>query len=214
MWHVSNELGCHNGRCYSELSAQGFRRWLRERYTDLEILNRAWATDFWSQRYGSWEEIKPPRIAPSFSNPTQQLDFARFSSDALREQLRAEAEVLRRHTPDVPVTAKCPRLFKVVGVGRVVSCRVEAVVPFAMEAVAGEDPLCFQGFHLLVADLDAGGVGPGVQLSVDLQPAACGGSGDGLHDHVMAGQGSPAPVHAGVGEEPVLDLVPLGRARR
>ena len=69
MWHVSNELGCHNGRCYSELSAQGFRRWLRERYTDLEILNRAWATDFWSQRYGSWEEIKPPRIAPSFSVP-------------------------------------------------------------------------------------------------------------------------------------------------
>src|SRR5665647_571186 len=104
MWHVSNELGCHNGRCYSELSAQGFRRWLRERYTDLDTFNRAWATDFWSQHYGTWEEIEPPRIAPSFSNPTQQLDFARFSSDALRDQLRAEVEVLRRHTPDVPVT--------------------------------------------------------------------------------------------------------------
>jgi beta-galactosidase len=104
MWHVSNELGCHNGRCYSELSAQGFRRWLLKRYIDLDTLNRAWATDFWSQRYGTWEEIEPPRIAPSFSNPTQQLDFARFSSDALREQLRAEAEVLRRHTPEVPVT--------------------------------------------------------------------------------------------------------------
>jgi len=104
MWHVSNELGCHNGRCYSELSAQGFRRWLRERYTDLDTFNRAWATDFWSQHYGTWEEIEPPRIAPSFSNPTQQLDFARFSSDALRDQLRAEVEVLRRHTPDVPIT--------------------------------------------------------------------------------------------------------------
>ena len=104
MWHVSNELGCHNGRCYGELSAQGFRRWLRERYTDLDTFNRAWATDFWSQHYGTWEEIEPPRIAPSFSNPTQQLDFARFSSDALRDQLRAEVEVLRRHTPDVPVT--------------------------------------------------------------------------------------------------------------
>ena len=95
---------CHNGRCYSELSAQGFRRWLRERYTDLDTFNRAWATDFWSQHYSTWEEIEPPRIAPSFSNPTQQLDFARFSSDALRDQLRAEVEVLRRHTPDVPVT--------------------------------------------------------------------------------------------------------------
>ena len=104
LWHVSNELGCHNGRCYSEASAVGFRRWLQERYGDLETLNAAWGTDFWSQRYGSWTEVQPPRIAPSFSNPTQQLDFARFSSDALREQLRAETEVLRRHTPDVPVT--------------------------------------------------------------------------------------------------------------
>jgi len=75
MWHVSNELGCHNGRCYSELSAQGFRRWLRERYTDLDTFNRAWATDFWSQHYSTWEEIEPPRIAPSFSNPTQQPGF-------------------------------------------------------------------------------------------------------------------------------------------
>jgi len=114
MWHVSNELGCHNGRCYGELSAQGFRRWLRERYTDLDTLNRVWATDFWSQHYGTWEEIQPPRVAPSFSNPTQQLDFARFSSDTLGDQLRAEAEVLRRHTPDVPVTTN----FLVMGIFR------------------------------------------------------------------------------------------------
>jgi beta-galactosidase len=104
LWHVSNELGCHNGRCYSQASAVAFRRWLRDRYGDLQTLNEAWGTDFWSQRYGAWDEIEPPRVAPSFSNPTQQLDFSRFSSDALRDQLRAEAEVLRRHTPDVPVT--------------------------------------------------------------------------------------------------------------
>ncbi|WP_454048958.1 beta-galactosidase [Cellulomonas sp. Marseille-Q8402] len=104
LWHVSNELGCHNGRSYGELDAQGFRAWLRARYEDLDALNAAWGTDFWSQRYGTWEEIRPPRVAPSFSNPTQQLDFARFCSDALRDQLRAETAVLRRYTPDVPVT--------------------------------------------------------------------------------------------------------------
>ena len=104
LWHVSNELGCHNGRSYGELDAHGFREWLRARYGRLDALNAAWGTDFWSQRYGSWDEIRPPRVAPSFTNPTQQLDFARFSSDALREQLRAETAVLRRYTPDVPVT--------------------------------------------------------------------------------------------------------------
>ncbi|WP_446213402.1 beta-galactosidase [Micromonospora sp. IBSANI012] len=96
MWHVSNELGCHNVHCYCNVSAEAFRRWLRERYGDLDTLNAAWGTTFWSQRYGDWAEINPPRSAPTFANPTQQLDFLRFSSDEQRAQLRAEREVLAR----------------------------------------------------------------------------------------------------------------------
>ncbi|MGW2180694.1 beta-galactosidase [Streptomyces sp. NPDC001732] len=105
LWHVSNELGGHNSRCYSEASAEAFRRWLRERYGDsLDALNAAWATRVWSQSYSAWEEIQPPRLTFTDSNPTQVLDFDRFSSDQLQEQLRAERAVLRRITPDVPVT--------------------------------------------------------------------------------------------------------------
>ncbi|WP_435206491.1 beta-galactosidase [Micromonospora sp. bgisy143] len=94
MWHISNELGCHNVHCYCDVSAEAFRGWLRERYGDLDRLNDAWGTAFWSQRYGDWAEINPPRTAPTFANPTQQLDFLRFSSDEQRAQLRAEREVL------------------------------------------------------------------------------------------------------------------------
>ncbi|MFF0233256.1 beta-galactosidase [Micromonospora sp. NPDC005254] len=94
MWHVSNELGCHNVHCYCDVSAEAFRGWLRDRYGDLDRLNDAWGTAFWSQRYGDWAEINPPRTAPTFANPTQQLDFLRFSSDEQRAQLRAEREVL------------------------------------------------------------------------------------------------------------------------
>ncbi|MGK5443514.1 beta-galactosidase [Micromonospora sp. URMC 105] len=96
MWHISNELGCHNVHCYCDVSAEAFRRWLRERYGDLDTLNAAWGTTFWSQRYGDWAEINPPRTAPTFANPTQQLDFLRFSSDEQRAQLRAEQAVLKR----------------------------------------------------------------------------------------------------------------------
>lgn len=103
-WHVSNELGCHNFYDYSDDAAEGFRDWLRDRYRDLDTLNAAWGTAFWSQRYGRWEEILPPRLAGTHPNPTQQLDFTRFSSDALKDYLRAESEVLRRITPDVPIT--------------------------------------------------------------------------------------------------------------
>jgi beta-galactosidase len=104
MWHVNNELGCHNVYDYSDDAAAAFRRWLEARYTTLAELNRAWGTAFWSQNYSQWSEILPPRLAAANPNPTQQLDFARFSSDALREYLVAERDILHRITPDVPVT--------------------------------------------------------------------------------------------------------------
>ncbi|MEV4817993.1 beta-galactosidase [Micromonospora tulbaghiae] len=103
LWHVSNELGCHNVHCYCDVSAEAFRGWLRERYGDLDSLNAAWGTAFWSQRYHDWAEVNPPRTAPTFANPTQQLDFLRFSSDEQRAQLRAERELLNRLVPQ-PVT--------------------------------------------------------------------------------------------------------------
>ena len=104
MWHVNNEYGCHVSRCFCDTSAAGFRRWLRDRYGTLDGLNAAWGTAFWSQRYHDWEEIHPPRATPTFGNPTQALDFRRFSSDELLECYRAERDVLHRITPDKPVT--------------------------------------------------------------------------------------------------------------
>lgn len=103
LWHVSNELGCHNALCWCDTSAEAFRRWLRDRYTDVAGLNEAWGTTFWSQRYGSFDEVLPPRATLSSRNPGQVLDFHRFSSDELRGQLRAEAAVLRARSA-VPVT--------------------------------------------------------------------------------------------------------------
>ncbi|NUP63942.1 MAG: beta-galactosidase [Nonomuraea sp.] len=104
MWHVHNEYGCHNARCYCDTSAEAFRAWLRARHGSLEALNEAWGTAFWSQRYGDWEQILPPRATPSFTNPAQQLDFRRFSSDALVELYAAERDLLKKITPDVPAT--------------------------------------------------------------------------------------------------------------
>jgi beta-galactosidase len=103
-WHINNELGCHNVYDYSDDAAAAFRTWLIERYGDLDALNAAWGTAFWSQHYGDWSQILPPRQAATHPNPTQQLDFKRFSSDALKDHLRAEREVLRELTPHVPAT--------------------------------------------------------------------------------------------------------------
>lgn len=105
LWHVSNELGCHNARCYCDVSAAAFRTWLRRRYDDdVARLNDAWGTAFWSQRYDDFEQVLPPRVAPTHANPTQQLDFLRFSSDQLLDNFVVERDVLHRISPGVPVT--------------------------------------------------------------------------------------------------------------
>jgi len=112
MWHVGNEYGCHVAACYCDVSAEAFRAWLRERYSSVEDLNRAWGTDFWSQRYSSWDEILPPRRTPTWPNPSQQLDFMRFSSDELLACYAVERAVLREKTPSVPITTNFMRFFK------------------------------------------------------------------------------------------------------
>ena len=103
LWHVSNEIGCHNAHCYCDDSAGAFREWLRARYATLDALNTAWGTAFWSQRYSEWEQIGTPRLTVSTSNPSQTLDFMRFSSDALLDLYKAEEAVLRAHSA-LPVT--------------------------------------------------------------------------------------------------------------
>ena len=103
MWHVHNEYGCHNQPCYCEVSGAAFHRWLERKYDDIDALNEAWGTAFWSQHYYRFDEITPPRQSGTFVNPTQVLDFARFSSDELLDCYRAEADILRAHSA-LPVT--------------------------------------------------------------------------------------------------------------
>jgi beta-galactosidase len=104
LWHVGNELGCHNAHCYCDVSAEAFRAWLMARYGDIVALNAAWGTAFWSQRYSDWSEVLPPRRTSTFGNPTQELDFWRFSSDEIVASLVAERDVLHARTPGIPVT--------------------------------------------------------------------------------------------------------------
>ena len=112
LWHVSNEYGCHVSHCYCDVSADAFRGWLRARYGPIEALNDAWGTAFWSQSYSTFDEVYPPRTAPTFRNPTQLLDFDRFSSDELLDCYRGEAEILRAATPDIPITTNFMGWFK------------------------------------------------------------------------------------------------------
>jgi beta-galactosidase len=112
LWHVNNEYGCHVAACYCDRSAEHFRDWLRERHGSLARLNDAWGTAFWSQQYGDWDEILPPRSAPTWRNPSQELDWHRFCSDALLALYLMEWEILERLSPGIPITTNFMRFFK------------------------------------------------------------------------------------------------------
>lgn len=103
LWHVSNELGGGNARCYCAVSASRFREWLRDRYESIDALNAAWNTAFWGHRFGLFAEIEPPRGNRDVANPSLFLDYARFSSDELLAHYDAEAVILRAHSA-APVT--------------------------------------------------------------------------------------------------------------
>lgn len=101
------------------------------------------------------------------------------------------------------------------GVSRGCGC-TQGVVPFAMPVVPDEDAVGFEGAYLLVGDLHPGGVIVPVEFGVHGQPCRGRGRGrgEGVHDHVVAGQWPALPVHRDVGEQAVLDRVPLAGSRR
>lgn len=115
-WHIGNEFG---GMCYCESCAAGFRRWLQEKYGTLEELNRRWYTLFWGHTMHSFEDVVPPSaLSEHWNGPAYTafqiitLDYRRFQSEALRECFRREKQAIRRHSPDVPVTANLMGFFK------------------------------------------------------------------------------------------------------
>lgn len=112
MWHVGNEFGCHLWMDFSDAARDAYRRWLEDRYTTVDALNDAWGTSFWSQRYGSFDEIFPPRLAPYSHNPSSMLDWRRFTSDMLLECYLLEREILLATGATQPITTNFMGPFK------------------------------------------------------------------------------------------------------
>lgn len=108
MWHVGNEYGQLS---HGEHAATAFRDWLRERYRDIETVNRAWGTSVWSLSFRSFEEVIPPREAPYLLNPALELDFARFCSDQLLECCLDLAGIIRESVPGAVVTTNFMGFF-------------------------------------------------------------------------------------------------------
>jgi beta-galactosidase len=101
-WQTDNELNCQFSECHCASCQAGFREFLAEKYSgNLDALNQAWGTAFWSQTYRSFDEIETPRAnLPTHPNPGQKLDYARFISWAVTRFQAEQVAILRQANPD------------------------------------------------------------------------------------------------------------------
>lgn len=100
-WQLDNEYGCHaTTLIYSPGALPAFRGWLETRYGDIETLNAAWGTGFWSQRYRSFAEVDWPAATVTEANPAQRLDHWRFSSAQVARFNQQQANIIRAAVPD------------------------------------------------------------------------------------------------------------------
>ena len=103
-WQVDNEYGCHDTTLsWSPAARDAFRDWLRHGYEDVDALNAAWGTVFWSMEYRDWSEIGLPHLTVTEPNPAHALAFCRFSSDQVVRWNAAQVDAIRAHS-EAPVS--------------------------------------------------------------------------------------------------------------
>ncbi|GAB3810569.1 beta-galactosidase [Tessaracoccus terricola] len=100
LWHLHNEYGTVS---HGPETDAAFREWLRSRYGTLERLNHTWNTAFWSQGYSDWRDVRALPATQYLPNPSQVLDFKRFSAEVIRDCLREQVAIVREHSA-IPTT--------------------------------------------------------------------------------------------------------------
>ncbi|MDY6353814.1 MAG: beta-galactosidase [Lachnospiraceae bacterium] len=102
MWHISNEFG---GECYCPHCVKRFQDYLAEKFDhDIEKLNKAWWTTFWSHNYNDFSQIEPPYRNGEFSIMGLNLEWKRFTTWNMTDYMKAEIAILKERTPQIPVT--------------------------------------------------------------------------------------------------------------
>lgn len=110
MWHISNEFG---GECYCPLCVKRFQSYLADKFdNDIEKLNSAWWTTFWSHRYNSFDQIEPPFEGGEYSIMGLNLEWKRFTTWNTTDFMKSEIALLKTATPPIPVTTNFMHMYE------------------------------------------------------------------------------------------------------
>ena len=104
-WQIDNELGnSHYDLCMCPSCEASFQDWLKNKYVDIETLNRKWGNVFWSQDYQDFGQIQAPKITVTGQNPSAMLDWRRFCSDLIVDFHKFQSKILRAAAPGKFIT--------------------------------------------------------------------------------------------------------------
>ena len=116
MWHISNELG---GECACPLCEKKFQSYLEKKFNgDIDALNKAWWTTFWSHRYNRFDQIEIPAVHGEKSIMGLNLEWRRFNSENTIDFMNSEIAVFKEMTPDVPVTTNFMHSYPILDYNR------------------------------------------------------------------------------------------------
>jgi beta-galactosidase len=95
-----NEIG--NGfMSYSEADRRRFIAWLKKKYSTIEELNKAWATQRWSRRLNKFEDVDLP-LSDGPGPSERYLDLHRYWSDVSVARLKELDAIRRTNIPNKP----------------------------------------------------------------------------------------------------------------
>jgi beta-galactosidase len=104
-WQIDNSLGGNfTEAAFNEDTRRDWHGWLEAKYETIERLNEQLGLRHWGQLVSAWNEVPMPMAAPTVHNPALVLDWNRFCSDTIVQFVGMQAEILRRITPDRPIT--------------------------------------------------------------------------------------------------------------
>lgn len=87
---LDNEAGLH--LIHNDDVVARFRRWIAERYGDVETLNREWGLAYWSHRISDWDELWHPA---GNTTPAYELAWRRFQAEQTAEFIGWQAKIAR-----------------------------------------------------------------------------------------------------------------------
>ena len=104
-WQIDNSLGGnYTEASYNEDTRRDWHGWLEAKYETVEKLNDQLGLRHWGQIVSAWNQVPMPMSAPAVHNPALVLDWNRFCSDTIVQFVAMQADILRKITPDRPIT--------------------------------------------------------------------------------------------------------------